>query len=56
MGEAREIIIGNSVLNLLLLVYFAERRQGTIRVYSSRRATKREQRDYEENVEGKTNA
>lgn len=46
--EQREIIVGHSVENRLLLVCFTER-AGAIRVISARRATKRERQDYEEN-------
>ena len=45
--ELREIIIGHSDRNRLLLVYFTER-DDTIRIISARRATRRERRDYEE--------
>lgn len=47
--EPREIIIGHSNSNRLLLVCFVERDPGLIRIISARRATKRECRDYEEN-------
>jgi hypothetical protein len=47
--EAREIIIGHSIMRRLLIVSFTER-SSAIRVISARVATKREQRDYEENV------
>jgi uncharacterized DUF497 family protein len=46
--EQREIIIGHSAENQLLLVSFTER-AGAIRIISARRATTRERRDYEEN-------
>jgi uncharacterized DUF497 family protein len=46
--EQREIIVGHSANNQLLLVSFTER-AGGIRIISARRATKRERRDYEEN-------
>jgi uncharacterized DUF497 family protein len=47
--EAREIIIGHSVNQRLLLVCFTAR--GTsIRIFSARQATGRERQDYEENV------
>ncbi len=46
--EQREIIIGHSAKNQLLVVCFTER-AGAIRIISARRATKRERRDYEEN-------
>ena len=47
--EAREIIIGHSTQQRLLLVYFTAR-GASIRIFSARRATRRERRDYEENV------
>ena len=47
--EQREIIIGHSAKNRLLLVCFTER-AGVIRIISARRTTKRERKDYEENV------
>jgi uncharacterized protein len=46
--ELREIIIGHSARNQLLLVSFTER-AGAIRIISARRATKRERKAYEEN-------
>jgi uncharacterized protein len=46
--EQREIIVGHSAKNRLLLVCFTER-AGAIRIISARRATKGEHRDYEEN-------
>ena len=46
--EPREIIIGHSNSNRLLLVCFTERDPDLIRITSARRATKREHRDYEE--------
>lgn len=46
--EHREIIIGHSAENRLLLVCFTER-AGAVRIISARRATTRERRDYEEN-------
>jgi uncharacterized DUF497 family protein len=45
--EQREIIIGHSAENQLVLVCFTVRAE-TIRIISARRATKRERRDYEE--------
>ena len=48
--EHREIIIGHSILRRLLLVFFVERAQDLIRIFSARLATKRERKDYEENV------
>ncbi len=47
--EHREIIIGHSVLNRLILVCFTERDEQFIRIFSARQATKHEQKDYEEN-------
>lgn len=49
LDEEREIIIGHSIRNRLLLVWFTER-GGRIRIFSARRATKKERRSYEENV------
>ena len=46
--EPREIIVGHSSANRLLLVCFAERDPGLIRIISARCTTKRERRDYEE--------
>jgi uncharacterized protein len=46
--EQREIIVGHSAKNRLLLVCFTER-AGAVRLISARRATKRERKDYEEN-------
>ena len=47
--EQREIIIGHSGSNRLLLVCFAARAD-SIRIFSARKATKQERKDYEENV------
>jgi uncharacterized DUF497 family protein len=47
-GEAREIIIGHSAAEQLLLVVFTERAEGQIRIVSARRATLNELRDYEQ--------
>lgn len=46
--EFREILIGHSTKDRLLLVSFTERGKDRVRIISSRKATKREQRDYEE--------
>lgn len=48
--EKRELIIGHSREGRLPIVAFAERVEGIVRIISARRATKREQRDYEENL------
>jgi uncharacterized DUF497 family protein len=47
--EQREIIIGHSVKDRLLLVCFTAR-ETAIRLFSARPATKRERQDYEENT------
>ena len=49
--ERREIIIGHSVNNRLLLVCFTERPKEIIRIISARLPTPKERKDYEENVE-----
>ena len=49
IDEHREIIIGHSILNRLLLVSFTERVADLIRVISAREVTKQEGQDYEEN-------
>jgi uncharacterized DUF497 family protein len=49
--EHREIIVGHSVLNRLLLVCFTERAEDIIRIFSARLATKKERRDYEQNTD-----
>jgi uncharacterized DUF497 family protein len=47
--EQREIIIGHSAKQRLLLVCFAAQEE-SIRIFSARKATKQERKDYEENV------
>ena len=47
--EEREIIIGHSAKHRLLLVCFTAR-DTAIRLFSARRAAKKERQDYEENV------
>ena len=49
VGERREIIIGHSQNNRLLLISFAER-SNTIRIISARSATRSESKDYEQNA------
>ena len=49
-GEEREIIVGYSMLDRILLVSFMERSMGHVRIISARKATRREQKDYEENI------
>ena len=48
--EQREIIIGHSARNRLLLVSFTERGKDIVRIISARPATKVERRNYEENA------
>ena len=47
--ERREIIVGHSITDRLLLVCFSERIENVIRIFSARPLTKRERNDYEEN-------
>lgn len=49
LDEPREIIIGHSARNRLLLVCFTDR-GGCIRIFSARRATRKERKSYEENI------
>lgn len=49
VSEEREIIIGHSQNNRLLLISFTER-PNAIRIISARLATRREREDYEQNV------
>ena len=48
--ETREITIGHSAMNHLLVICFTERAENVIRLVSARRATKKERMDYEENA------
>ena len=48
VDEVREIIIGHSIINRLLLVCFTECAPSLIRIISARPAIKREREDYEE--------
>lgn len=48
--EKREIIIGHSLTNRLLLVCFTERPKEIIHIITAREATRRERKDYEENI------
>ena len=45
--EKREIIVGQSIKNRLLIVSFTERENDTIRIISARLTTPKERRDYE---------
>jgi uncharacterized DUF497 family protein len=47
--EAREIIVGHSANDRLLVVCFTEREENLVRIISARLATSREREDYEEN-------
>jgi uncharacterized protein len=47
--EVREILVGYSILDRLLLVSFTEREQDLVRIISARIATKRERQAHEEN-------
>jgi uncharacterized DUF497 family protein len=46
--ERREIIIGHSLANRLVLVCFTEREQKCARIFSARQLTRTERKDYEE--------
>ena len=48
--EVRELILGHSIANRLLLVSFAEHQGELIRLISAREATHLERRDYEKNT------
>lgn len=54
-AEQRDIIAGHSAPNKLLLVCFLEPMENRIRIISARRATKREQHDYEEHLTNQSN-
>lgn len=47
--EKREIILGHSLRGRLLLVCFTQRGT-TVRIISARAATRKERKDYEENI------
>ena len=49
-AEPREIIVGWSILNRVVLVCFTEREEDLVRIITARPATKREREDYEENT------
>ena len=53
LNERREIIIGHSINDRLLLVSFTERSKKMIRIISARLPTKKERKDYEETVNSK---
>jgi len=52
LEEAREIILGHSILRRLVIVCFTERSKDRVRIFSARRATRLEQKDYEEHCQG----
>jgi uncharacterized protein len=47
--EYREIIIGHSTRDRLLLVCFTEKAENVVRIISARLATRKEREDHEEN-------
>jgi len=49
--ERREIIIGRSISNRLVVVCFTERSNERIRIINARLRTPKEQKAYEENVD-----
>ena len=49
IDEQREIIIGHSAKDRLLVVCFTSQGE-SVRIFSARKATRRERKDYEENV------
>jgi uncharacterized DUF497 family protein len=51
--EPREILVGHSAQQRLLLVAFTARR-GRLRLISAREVTRRERRDYEESFQGRS--
>jgi uncharacterized protein len=50
IDERREIILGHSQLNRLLLIALTERQSSRIRIISARLATRQEREDYEQNA------
>jgi uncharacterized protein len=48
--EEREITIGHSVRNRILLIVHAKREGGILRIISARRATNKERKAYEEGI------
>lgn len=50
LAEHREIIIGTSAAGRIVLVCFVERSEDSLRIFSARRATKDEIKDYEKNA------
>lgn len=54
INEAREIIIGHSIKDRLLVICFVEQPNEMIRIISARSPTKKERKGYEENVDRKS--
>lgn len=50
INETREIIIGRSIKDRLVVICFAERPKEVIRIISARLPTRKERKDYEETV------
>ena len=50
IAEHREIMIGHSILNRVVLVCFTEPENSLVRIISARAATKKEREDHEENT------
>ena len=48
--EPRELIIGHSIQQRLIMVSFTEREIDTLRIISAREVTRKEREDYEENT------
>jgi len=48
--ESREIVIGHSRKNRLLVVCFTEKYESIIRIFSSRPVTPKERKDYEKHT------
>ena len=48
--EEREIVVGYSILERVLLVSFVERSADRVRIVSARKATRKERKGYEENI------
>ncbi len=47
LEEKREIIVGHSLNNRLLIICFTEKEKDTVRIISARMTTPQERRDYE---------
>jgi uncharacterized protein len=47
--ESREIIIGHSAKNRLIIISFTERTENIVRLISARPASRQEREDYEKN-------